>query len=559
MIRTEGNTIIADTRTQKLVFTNGALTEIICKGDGKRYLHNPDCRQIPLTLVYALDTTLPLGSAEHARIHTVCYSDTCVSISFGTWNGHGELLIEEETETGAVCVTPSVHSSRPGVLACRWELGELSPDLTMTLPFLQGFRARMDDPILKWDLFRDLRYPYRWEDNFVAFGLETGGFWIWNEGSRNRFKRLHIAEHRLAFDTQNYGPIHDLLSAGGMTWKINTYTGDWTAPVLSYREILKADPIWEKSMSTLPDWFDDIKLAYCWCPTDPGILDTLKKYIDPKHVLIHLPHWRIYKYDQHYPDYTSSPEAMEFIRKGTEMGYHIAPHFNCYEIDPSLPEYELVRDFRYRDMEDSRVWGWGFRFNDTDWGIPEDNTTLRTTRDRNVMTKIHPALPAWRHLFAGNVKKAIDDNGLHVVFLDTSHNELNLRNELVNDTTTIEGAWDLLSMVQKINGGVAIGGEGMNETLLCQHFAQGHSMYHGPENQMIPVENYAPVNKLLFGDLCHLIGYHSQKTFERSMQQDACDAKRGFLPTLLGNYIYDLEEDQSVSRYIIQRAVDSLT
>ena len=175
------------------------------------------------------------------------------------------------------------------------------------------------------------------------------------------------------------------------------------------------------------------------------------------------------------------------------------------------------------------------------------------------MTKIHPALPAWRHLFAGNVKKAIDDNGLHVVFLDTSHNELNLRNELVNDTTTIEGAWDLLSMVQKINGGVAIGGEGMNETLLCQHFAQGHSMYHGPENQMIPVENYAPVNKLLFGNLCHLIGYHSQKTFERSMQQDACDAKRGFLPTLLGNYIYDLEEEQSVSRYIIQRAVDSLT
>lgn len=120
MIHTEGNTIIADTRTQKLVFTNGALTEIICKGDGKRYLHNPDCRQIPLTLVYALDTTLPLGSAEHARIQTVCYSDTCVSISFGTWNGHGELLIEEETETGAVCVTPSVHSSRPGVLACRW-------------------------------------------------------------------------------------------------------------------------------------------------------------------------------------------------------------------------------------------------------------------------------------------------------------------------------------------------------------------------------------------------------------------------------------------------------
>ncbi|MBO4392317.1 MAG: hypothetical protein J5816_03340 [Clostridia bacterium] len=326
-------------------------------------------------------------------------------------------------------------------------------------------------------------------------------------------------------------------------------------PVLNYRNVLMRSPDWIRSKQTLPDWFEEIKLAYSWCPTDCGILDTLKRYIDPKHVLIHLYNWRIYKYDQHYPDYTSSAEAKEFIRKGVEMGYHIAPHFNCYEIDPSLPEFELVRDFRYRDVESGQVWGWGFRYNNTDWGIPEDNLTLRSSRDRNVMTKIHPALDAWKNLLAGNIKKAVDENGLDMVFLDTSHNTLNLKNELVNDTTTIDGVRDLFSIVEKINGGISAGGEGMNETLLFQHFAQGHSIMNGPEHTMLPPDKYVPVNHILFGDLCHIIGYHAQKDRERRILQDKCDDRRGFIPTLLKDDIYTLDEKDSVAKQIIVRAL----
>lgn len=558
MIKIDGNRIVVDTKTQTVVFIGGRLYEIVSKLDGKRYLHDTELGEVPISLVYAFGNTLPIGKAEHCQVETVVYSDSMVNLSFDAWNGHGELLIEEDVQTGAVCVTPSAHTSRSGVLACRWEMNGLPSDLSVTLPFYQGFRARLDDPILKWDIFQDLRYPYRWEENFVAFGTELGGMWVYCEGERNRFKHLHIGNEQTpfcaAFDVQNYGPIEDKLSAGGITWKINTYKGDWTVPVLNYRQLMMADASWNKSRETLPDWFGDIKLAYSWCPTDGNILDTLKKYIDPKQVLIHLPQWRMHKYDQNYPDYTVSPEAREFIRKGNKMGYHIAPHFNCYEIDPSLPEFELVRDFRYRDMEDGRVWGWGFKYNDTDWGIPEGNAVLRSSRHRNVMTKIHPALPAWRNLLARNVKKAIDENDLHVVFLDTSHNTLNLRNELVNDTTTIKGVWDLFAMVERINSGIVTGGEGMNETLLFQHFAQGHSIFNGPEQEMVPAENYIPVNHTLYGDLCHLIGYHGQRSFERRVKQDECDARRGFLPTLMGTYLDDLEEKDSVSRQIIDRA-----
>ena len=560
MIKAEGNRITADTRTQTAVFENGRLASIVSKLDGRRYLYDENTANVPVSLVYSLNRTLPIGAAEHCRTEITVYSDHMAELSFGAWNGHAEIRIEEEPETGAICVTPSVHNSRDGVLACRWEIAGLASDLYITLPFYQGVRARLDDPVLKWNAFRDLRYPYRWEDNFVAFGGDTGGMWIHCEGARNRFKALHIGNGGdpfcAAFDVQNYGPVEDRMSAGGVTWKINTYAGDWTVPVMNYRKILMRDPMWSRSESTLPEWFGDIKLAYSWCPTDCGILDTLKRFIDPKHVLIHLPNWRIHKYDQHYPDYTPSPEAKEFIRRGTGMGYHIAPHFNCYELDPSLPEFELVRDFRYRDVETGQVWGWGYKYNDTDWGIPEENVTLRTSRERNVMTKIHPALDAWKNLLAKNIKKAADVNGLDMVFLDTSHNTLNLRNELVNDTTTIDGVRDLFSMVEKINGGLTAGGEGMNETLLFQHFAQGHSIYNGPEHEMFPVENYIPLNHMLYGDLCHIIGYNAQNTRERRLMQDACDEKRGFLPTLLARDIYGLDQGDSPAERIIRRAVD---
>ena len=559
MLKIEGNRILADTKTQTALFINGRLTELVGKQDGQRYINESANVNVPLALVFSGNRELPLGKAENCQTETVVYSDYTANITFEAWNGHGELMIEEDPETGDICVTPSVHTSRSGVLACRWEVGGLANDLTMTLPLYQGIQVRLDDPMLNWQIFREMHYPYRWEENFAIFGTERGGVWFRCEGKRNRFKHLRLFNGetpcRIAFDAYNYGPIEDKLSAGGLTWKINAYKGDWTVPVRRYRELLVADPFWKSSEATLPEWFGDIKLAYSWCPTDGNILDILKKHIDPKHVLIHLPDWRIYKYDQNYPYYTVSRQAKEFILRGNEMGYHIAPHFNCYEIDPSLPEFELVRDFRYRDVEDGRVWGWGYRYNDTDWGIPESNITMRNSRERNVMTKIHPALAAWRNLLAKNIKKAVDENSLHVVFLDTSHNTLNLRNELVNDTTTIDGVRELFAVVEKINNGIATGGEGMNETLLFQHFAQGHSIFNGPGREMVPARNYIPLNHILFGDLCHLIGYNGQSTFERKLAQDECDARRGFVPTLLSSQIYDIEETESVSRRIIERAL----
>ena len=555
MIKVNGNVITADTKTQKIVFVDGRITEIVSKVDGQRYLWDNTAseREAPLRFVYPFNRTYSLGKNSEVRIETDQYSDTLVNISFFGWHGHGELLIEEDLSTGDVCVTPSAQTSMTGLKACRWEMFGIDPDVEVTVPYMQGIKVPISDSRFKTEKLQDLRYPFRWESAFVAFSRETGGFWVRADCLNKKYKSLRIgndvAFNCALFDSENTGPIEAEMSAGGVTWKLNVYEGDWTVPIYLYRDMIRETSQYAKAKANLPQWFDDVKLACSWCPTDPNVLDIMKKYIDPKKVIIHLPQWRTMKYDQQYPNYFASDEAKEFIQKGNEMGYHIAPHCNAFEIDPSLPEYELVRDFKFRDLETRQVWGWGWN---KGWvGVPEDNMAIRSNRKYNVMAKIHPALPSWQSLLTTNVKKAVDENSLHAVFLDVTHNVYNIHNGTVNGSNLMEGALEIIERVRKINGGIAVGGEGMNETLIGQCFAQGHSVYFGEkENESLPSAYYKPINQMLYGDICHVMSYNSGGD-----EKEDCDENRGFTPTFNGDHVYELDKAGSVSKRILERAL----
>lgn len=563
MISVDGRRIMVQTKTQTAVFENGCLFSLTSGLDGERYLYDETAasRLFPLRVVYPHKRAYLLGKEETLQYDCVQYNDNLVIVVCDGWFGHGEIRIEEDTETGEILVTPSVHCARPGVKACRWELFGIREDLPVTVPFMQGIRAPMDTPQLREDVMQHMPYPSKWEAGFVAFGNEDGGFWIHTDDSRDRFKYLHLGHettpYAVAVDSENAGPFEDQLSAGGVTWRLGVYVGDWTTPVKAYREVLRRTPMWAKSEKTKPDWFDDIRLAISWCPTDPAILRTLGEYIDPKHVLVHVPHWRDKKYDQCYPDFTPSAEGAAFIREGLAMGYHMAPHCNSLEIDPSVPEYELVRDFRYRDADTHDAFGWGW--SETGFvGVPEANVALRSNRRYNVMTKIHPALPAWQNLLAKNVRAAVQALGVDTMFLDVSLCMWNLDRSLVNNATPMEGmeaVFDLISRISCANGGaLTLGGEGLDEMLMFQHFAQGHSVFLS-DGAMLDAALYVPVNRILMGELCHIIGYHGSSNDDSNAMQDLCDANRGFVPTLIGSSAKAISDEHSLARKIIARAL----
>ena len=559
MITVSGSRITVDTFTQTAVFEGGRMSSLICKQNGERYLYDPDAasRPYPISAVYPMKRTSGLGVNEEVSLDIIQYSDTYVRIAYSGWFGHGELAIEEDCENGDICITPAVHSARPGLKACRYAWYGLREDLWVTVPYMQGVRMPLDEPILRTQNLQHLPYPANWEDNFVAFGNEEGGFSVYCRGARDRHKYLHLgaedSDFAFSIDDENFGPYDTLCSAGGVTWRIRTYTGDWTTPVCAYRdEVLRAEPAWKKSEKTRPAWFDDIRMAVSWFPCDRDALDILRRHIDPKHVLIHIPRWRIYEYDQQYPDFTPSAEGQAFIEYGRSLGFHMAPHCNSLEIDPSIPEFELVRDFRYRDADTRDAFGWGLGKNGF-LGVPEENQSIRSHRHYNVMTKIHPALPAWQTLLTKNVKAAVDALKVDTMFMDVTLCMWSITQGLVNNTSVMGGMEQLFDVLNHI-GGVTYGGEGMNEMILFQHFAQGHTAFlDDASRSRIPVKYYAPVNHLLMGELCHLIAYHSGHNAETNTEQLQCDLRRGFLPCPFG--LSDIDRPGSAANLALEAAL----
>ncbi len=561
MINVNENIITVDTKTVYAEFFYGKLVLLKSKGTGTVFASDEKWESRPLLqIVYSDDKRIDIDFQRNCCFSTVKLSSTRVNVMLNAWNGTGIISISEDIKTGDIIVEPSASTALPGVRSVRWDVCGLLNEAQLVAPLYQGVKANLDDPMIRNSRFI---YPYKWESGFVALQGHGEGMWIYADDSRFKFKTLNIGDglemNRLGFETEASGPITSNLSSGGCAWHINVYTGGWDTPVLKYKKILWETLNLEKRRKLMPEWLKEIKLAYSWCPTDRKILSELKRYLNPQNVLIHLPNWRLSGYDKDYPDYTASGEAVVFIKQAIEMGYHVAPHFNAYEIDPSRKEFDLVRDFRFREIETRRSMGWAY---DPGFSVPvpEGITVLRNGQKYNVMTKIHPGCSEWRFILEKSVCSSVEQTGTDTVFVDVTHNIFNLDNEYVNNMSCGEGATKLLHEIASIHDGICVGGEGLNEVVAdCQFFAQGHILIpvNGSGRENITKEKLCPVNSILYDGVCRIIGYHPNVgNYAEIKRTDELDEARGFVPTLIGIGPEDLTNPDRVIKEILDRATD---
>jgi len=309
-------------------------------------------------------------------------------------------------------------------------------------------------------------------------------------------------------DTEAYGPIDENLSAGGLVWRINVYQGDWTIAATQYRDWLWRSYDLGAAETSRKKWIHGIKLALSWCPGNQEILTALAGRVDPHKVLLHFPDWRTDRYDENYPTYTASDSAKAFIAKGQAMGFHVMPHFNSVDMDPSHPVYSRIRDFQYRDIEKKRILGWSWH-EGRGIGVPESNATRLGHRDKKVMVKVHPGLSMWRSILGENIQKAVKELSLDTVFIDVTLTTYNLCNSLVEATTSSEGMKRLIEHVAGLGQGLVVGGEGLNEiTAQGLSFAQAH-LFRSWQTSSEGLERTGgcALNEFLFGRLCRTIGY----------------------------------------------------
>ena len=509
-VTVKDNKVYIETQTLSAVIEKGLLTSFRSKINQEEFIEKPDIINFrALQLLYIRNEIVEVNEEKFGSIETCQISGQKAEIVFHSWDGDGVLLISADAETGDLLIEPSAYSSRPGVLACRWSISGLKPSLELVAPFFQGVKLKLDDPLIKNNRWK---WPHFWEAGFAILQSKEGGFWIHTQDNRYRFKALQTGigtdPFAIGLESEAYGPIDDNLSAGGICWRINTFRGDWHVPAEQYRQwYWKAYDLDSEERKRQP-WMNDVKLALSWCPGSPEILDALAQRVPPKKVILHFSNWRTDGYDENYPNYTASESAQVFIRKCRQMGFHVMPHFNSIDMDPSHPVYTQIRDFPYRDVETKQLQGWSW-YKGRGIGVPESNMNRLNNRDKKVMVKIHPGLTMWRSVLGRNILKAVQELSLDTVFIDVTLCIWNIHNCIVESMAPTEGMNRLIRYVAGLGEGLVVGGEGLNEiTAQGQSFGQVH-LFKSWQSSIEGLQRAGGcnLNDFLFGKLCRTIGY----------------------------------------------------
>lgn len=501
------NKVYIETKTLNAVIEKGVLTTLRSKINGEEFIEKPDVSNFrALQLLYIKNEIVQINEEKFGSIETHQISNDRVEIIFHSWEGDGVLSISVDAETGDLLIEPSAYSSRPGVLACRWSISGLKPSLELVVPVNQGTKLKLDDPLVK---NKRWIWPFKWEAGFAILQSQDGGFWIHTQDNRYKFKAIQPGTESdpfvIGLDSEAYGPIDNNLSAGGLCWRINTFKGDWHVPAERYRQWYWKAYNLDAEERKRPPWMHDVTLALSWCPGRLEILDALAKRVSPQKVIIHFSNWRTDNYDENYPDFNASDSAKAFIRKCQEMGFHVMPHFNSIDMDPSHPLYTQVRDFPYRSVETKQLQGWSW-YKGAGIGVPESNLNLLTNQDKKVMVKIHPGLSMWRSILGRNILKAVRELSLDTLFIDVTLCIWNIHNSIVESVAPPEGMNRLISHVARLGNGLVVAGEGRNEiTAQGESFGQVHLLTTG---EGLERTGGCDLNEFLFGKLCRSFGYN---------------------------------------------------
>jgi len=533
-----GTKVMAETATTAAVFDGPALVSLKPVGADTEFIH---ATQPPVPL----DTTYVNGDGyghdKHETITAKALSDRAALVVVKGDDTERHLLVTTDAATNDICVTPSGMSNRRGLCSVRWTFG-LHPRTSLVMPVVNGLRVDLGRPFPGDGRFA---WPYQWNAQLVIVERASASLMVHCEDTTLHYKAMNLhreADRReLGFETENPGPLWDQRTAGGITWRLNTYRGDWKVPATRYRDWMARTYDLAAKRAGRPAWVDRITLALCWAAPNPEMLDALAAVHPPDQTIIHLANWRTDNYDVNYPEYTPTPEAIKYMKKARQMGFHVMPHFNYFAVWLKHPFFQEVRDFQYRSPRTNDPEGW--------YWPPQ-------TYDYTRMAYIHTGLSLWRHKLIGVLLGACGPLQTDFAFIDQTLCTWNTDNAFVEGMNTVAGMKQLHDEFAMVRPDFVLGGEGCNEiSFQREGFAQAH-VHDGWANiDQRQVDASVPICSFLWAGHTKLVGYHKLKPGQPEFDATATVYERmGAIPTLITNDPKDVREMSPQLQRILARA-----
>ena len=511
------SSVIVETDAYRVRFENGVIDQVVNRITDEVYTLPPDAvgmsRGLGGRSGILRKHNSPIWTSEVSLTEARKTAPLEAEIVFLQEGNEFRLSITVEESTNDLLIAQEGVSDIAGVYGVQWGCGNLDiRNLELILPAQGGqiLNAEYPKPSV------DFGYPGAWETQLAIIQGQLGGFFVRGSDPTFQFKQLryerNLDSFALGFQTHNQAPFDTLNSATSVTWRLNTYTGDWRVPAEQYRNWMERtfNP-WR--LSEMPAWVGDIGLVIMYGGVDIGFLNRLAEQIDPAKTLIYTAGWRKYSHDVNYPEYTAREGFGRYVEAAHQLGFRVMPHTNLVGVSPYHPLYAKFQNSQFREPWGGNPIGWL-------WGETDD---LRRHAWINL------ADSSFRRLFVQQLKEVWEEYGIDAFHLDISHIVVNDANGLIEGLNAAQGNALLHKELAEAMPGVVFSGESLHEvTFFRESFAQRW--------KLPPKAKAHPISAFLFSRYTLPYGYLGLPNPDANPQvyQEYLDSYEswGVLPTL---------------------------
>ncbi len=480
-----------DTAAYTVLFDRGTITQLHNKRTGETHTLAPGANPNPgfskQTAIVGRGNIKDWSPRWDADIQINKITDHHADIVFRKGGNAITLSIGIDPANNDLLIGGQAVSAIPGVIGIQWSVENLDlHNLSLIIPS-QGIQQIDASSAIE---HRNFPYPdtFRWEAQLAIIESQLGGFYVRGTDTTFRFKELNYqrddTSFGLVFKTINQAPWDSLTSAKSVTWRLNTYVGEWCVPAQIHRDWMEqAFNPWR--LSDVPAWVSDIGLVVFLTKLDTeqlNAVEALAQHVEPTQTLFYLTDWRKYENDIMHPDFTAIHHNFEtFLEVARRYGYRIMLHVNLHNCSPTHPLYAEFKQYQIRHPN-GELSGW--RWDDIDH--PDRNAHISLGSSR------------WRNLLIRQFKALRDKYAIDAFHLDVSHYIVNDGNGLVEGLTSAEASVLMHRQLMEAMPGVVLAGEHLHEvTFFRESIAQRNLSEHATH----------PLSAFLFAPYTRFMGH----------------------------------------------------
>jgi hypothetical protein len=187
--------------------------------------------------------------------------------------------------------------------------------------------------------------------------------------------------------------------------RLRTYNEHWENAVDPLVTWMEEEAGYVPLEKMKPEWIKDIQTQAYIGIGDFSDLEELAKQVDPQKTYVgRQAEYRLFGFDEKYPDYRVAEAAKPWIARARELGFHVGAHFNSKSIAAAFPE--LLEQFK-DGLQETGV--------DLDGNV----TYEHIYEGPSALVRVSASLKPWRDYFIEQLRDAVEA-GIDVIYLDES-------------------------------------------------------------------------------------------------------------------------------------------